>query len=646
MPVERPLWTPSPERAAATRMHAFMRRVNERHGVSADWESLRQWSIQRRDLFWPEMLDFAGIRAHTPASATCVGDRIQTARWFPGMTLNYAEHMLRFNDDRVAIHAEGESGEPRRITHRQLRTSVADFAAALRSVGVTRGDRVAALMPNIAETVIAMLATASLGAIWSSCSPDFGLNGVLDRFGQIGAKVLLTVDGYSYNGKPIALLDRVARIVDGLNGLKRVVIVPYLHDRPDITSVPSAVTWAEFTRPVDSRPLVFEPVDFDHALFIMYSSGTTGVPKCIVHGHGGTLLQQTKELMLHSDVGAGDTIFYFTTCGWMMWNWLVAALGVGATVVLLEGNPMFPRAGRLWEMAERVGMTHFGTSPKFIATCQKNDLHPGRQFDLSPLRCVLSTGSPLSREQFEWVYREVKGDLQLASICGGTDIVSCFMLGNPLLPIHAGEIQCRGLGMDVHVFDGDARPVIGRKGELVCLSPFPSRPVCFWNDADGEKYRSAYFDVYDGAWRHGDWIEITERGGVIVYGRSDATLNPGGVRIGTAEIYRIVEGIDEVVDSIVVPKNVHDDVEVCLFVVLREGGRLTDALLARIKSAIADGASKRHVPHHIRQVPAIPHTISGKKVELAVTQVIHGQEVRNRDALANPEALNHFRDLV
>lgn len=643
---ERPLWTPSPERVAASHMHAFLRRVNQRFGVSFDWESLRRWSIDCRDRFWPELLEFAGIATHFRASATCVGDGIRDARWFPGMTLNYAEHMLRFDDDRVALHAEGETGEPRRITHRQLRSEVAAFAAALRAAGVGRGDRVAAFMPNIPEAVIAMLATASLGAIWSSCSPDFGLNGVLDRFGQIGAKVLLTVDGYSYNGKPIELLERVSRVVDGLNRLAHVVIVPYLHERPNIAALPSAVAWSEFTRPGGCGPLTFEPVAFDHPLFILYSSGTTGVPKCIVHGHGGTLLQQTKELMLHCDLRDDDAIFYFTTCGWMMWNWLIAALGVGAAVVLYEGNPMYPHAGRLWELAEQVGITHFGTSPKFVAACQKNDLHPGRQFDLSAMRCLLSTGSPLSREQFEWVYREVKDDVQLASICGGTDIISCFMLGNPLLPVHAGEIQCRGLGMDVHVFDADGRPVVGRKGELVCLSPFPSRPVCFWNDPDGEKYRNAYFDVYDGAWRHGDWIEITERGGVIVYGRSDATLNPGGVRIGTAEIYRIVEGIDEVVDSIVVPRNVDDDVEVCLFVVLRDGQELTDELTARIRLAIANGASKRHVPHHVRRVPAIPHTISGKKVELAVAQVIHGQEVKNRDVLANPEALDHFRNLI
>jgi acetoacetyl-CoA synthetase len=424
-----------------------------------------------------------------------------------------------------------------------------------------------------------------------------------------------------------------------------------LHHLPTPGDIPNAVLWRDFLGPADSPapPLTFEEVPFDHPLFIMYSSGTTGVPKCIVHGHGGTLLQHMKELMLHCDLRAGQRILYFTTCGWMMWNWLVSGLGVGAAVVLFEGNPAYPTPDRLWALAERLQLHVFGTSPKFLGACQKAELHPGRQHDLAALRCICSTGSPLSEELFRWVYDEVQADLQLASISGGTDIISCFMLGNPMLPVYAGEIQCRGLAMDVQAWDEAGRPVIGRKGELVCTAPFPSQPVGFWNDPDGRKYRAAYFDYYPDrcVWRHGDFIEITEQGGVVVYGRSDATLNPGGVRIGTAEIYRIVEGLPEIVDSIVVGKDTaDDDVEIVLFVVLRPGLTLDEALDKRVRSAIAEGATKRHVPRHIRQVSAIPHTISGKKVELAVRQILHGQDVTNRDALANPEALNEFKGVV
>jgi acetoacetyl-CoA synthetase len=516
----------------------------------------------------------------------------------------------------------------------------------LKRTGVGKGDRVGGFMPNIPETVIAMLGAASLGAIWSSCSPDFGINGVLDRFGQIEPVVLVTADGYSYNGKAIDSLERVADIRGRLESVRRVVVVGYMNGAPDVSSIESAVTWDEFLDPAEPDGLTFESVDFDHPLFIMYSSGTTGTPKCIVHGHGGTLLQHMKELMLHCDLRRDDAIFYFTTCGWMMWNWLVSGLGVGATVVLFEGSPACPSINRLWEMAERAKISVFGTSPKYIAAVQKSNLRPAEKFDLSALRCICSTGSPLSAEQFEWIYRSVKGDLQLSSICGGTDIISCFMLGNPMLPVYAGEIQCRGLGMDVHAFNACGKPVIGEKGELVCCAPFPSRPIYFWNDPDGRKYEDAYFSYFPGVWRHGDWVEVTERGGLIVYGRSDATLNPGGVRIGTAEIYRVVEAMPEITDSIVVGKESEGDVEVCLFVVLREKLELTTELTDKIRSAIAAGATKRHVPRHIRQVSAIPHTISGKKVELAVRQTIHGEQVKNRDALANPDALDQFRGIV
>jgi acetoacetyl-CoA synthetase len=632
-------------------MHAFMTRMADKHGFAADWRSLHGWSIGHRDQFWSEMWKLAEIKTDPPASAAFTGAGMLGTNWFPGLEFSFARHLLRFHDERVALAAEDELGRTRTLTYAELNGEVAQCARALRAAGVTNGDRVAAFMPNVPETVVAMLATASLGAIWSSCSPDFGIQGVFDRFGQIEPKVLIAADAYSYNGKTIDCLERVRGIVERIPSIRQVVIVPFINSSPPLAAVKNALSWPNFLR-TSARAeaqgsLVFEAVPFDHPLYIMYSSGTTGVPKCIVHGQGGTLLQHMKELMLHCDLRREDVIFYFTTCGWMMWNWLVSALGVGATVVLYEGSPTHPDPGHLWRMAERLGITVFGTSAKYIAACEKLDLHPGKQHDLSKLRAVLSTGSPLTVENFRWVYKEVKEDLQLSSICGGTDIISCFMLGNPMLPVYAGEIQCLGLGMDVHAFDESGKPVIGRKGELVCCTPFPSQPTGFWNDPGGSKYRKAYFDHYSGIWRHGDFVEITEHGGVIVYGRSDATLNPGGVRIGTAEIYREVESIEEIVDSVVVGKNTADsDVEICLFVVLRDGFKLDDALLQRIKRRIAEGTTKRHVPKHIKQVTAIPYTISGKKVELAVQRMIHGEPVSNRDALANPAALEQYAGIL
>jgi len=642
------LWEPAPERVRQTQMFQFMTAIARKHGIRAEWEAFRQWAIERSDLFWDELWRFAQVEPTAPATQIVSGTGMLGTKWFDGMRLNYARHMLRFDDDADAIIFEGELGQSVRITHRELRAEVARCAAALRAAGVKSGDRVGGFMPNVPETVIAMLAAASLGAAWSSCSPDFGVRGVLDRFGQIEPTVLVATDGYTYGGKRCETLARVAEMRQQLPSVRRVVVVPFLDERPELGGIRDAVLWRDFLGPVN-RPapaLSFAEVPFDHPLFIMYSSGTTGVPKCIVHGHGGTLLQHLKELMLHCDLRAGEQSFYFTTCGWMMWNWLVSGLGVGAAVVLFEGNPGHPTIDRLWEMAARLKVNLFGTSPKFLGTCQKAGLHPGQQHDLSDLRVVCSTGSPLSEELFRWVYDEVKADVQLASICGGTDIISCFMLGNPMLPVYAGEIQCRGLAMDVQAFSDEGRPVVGRKGELVCCRAFPSQPTGFWNDPNQEKYKAAYFERFPGVWHHGDYVEITEHGGVVVYGRSDATLNPGGVRIGTSEIYRVVEGIPEIVDSIVVGKDTPDaDVEICLFVVLRPGLKLDEALEKKLRVAIAEGATKRHVPRHIRQVSAIPHTISGKKVELAVRQMLHGERVANRDALANPEALDEFRDV-
>ncbi len=650
------LWQPSQERIRGTQMYAFMTRAAKRYGFAADWPSLHRWSVQHRDQFWQQMLDFSQIKPTRPATAVHTGEGMLGTKWFPGMEFNFAAHLLRFNDDQVAIEAEDELGRTRRLTYRQLGEQVRRCASAMRAVGVGKGDRVGGFMPNIPEAVVAMLATAGLGAIWSSCSPDFGIGSVLDRFGQIEPKLLIAADGYSYNGKRIDSLERVRGIVEKIPSVERAVIVPFMDDSPDLSGIANGTLWPEFLDPTGESARAkargpatgsFESVPFDHPLYVMYSSGTTGVPKCIVHGAGGTALQHMKELMLHCDLGRGDSIFYFTTCGWMMWNWLVSSLGVGATVVLYEGSPFYPDADHLWQMAQRLGVTVFGTSPKYVAACENAGLKPGSRHDLSRLRALLSTGSPLTVENFRWVYQNIKSDLQLSSISGGTDIISCFMLGNPILSVYAGEIQCIGLGMDVHAFDADGAPIIGQKGELICRSPFPSQPTRFWNDPDGQKYRRAYFEYFPEVWRHGDFVEITERGGVIVYGRSDATLNPGGVRIGTAEIYRQVESLEEIVDSVVVGKRTPDaDMELCLFVVLGEGQSLDDALTDKIKRRIAEGATRRHVPKHIREVTAVPYTISGKKVELAVTQMIHGESVPNRDALTNPEALDQYAGIV
>lgn len=630
-------------------MFDFMVALAGRYGFVPEPEAFRRWSIEESALFWSEWLEYAGVSPSRPADAVLTGSGMLGTRWFLGMQLNYARHLLRFDGDTVAIRFESELGQPRGLTHRELRVAVARCAQALAAEGVGMGDRVAGLLPNVPEAIIGMLATASLGAVWSSCSPDFGVGGVLDRFGQIEPKVLITTDGYHYGGKFFDTLGRVAALREQLTSVRRVLVVPSSEaDRGTLPpSLGGALWWSQALQESSPAPVLeFREVAFDHPLFVMYSSGTTGNPKCIVHGHGGTLLQHTKELQLHCDLRQGERICYFTTCGWMMWNWLVSALGVGATVVLYDGNPGYPDLGRLWALAERESLHFLGTSPKFLGACEKARIEPGRDHDLSALRCVLSTGSPLSDGQFRWVYGHVKADLQLASISGGTDIISCFMLGHPLLPVRSGEIQTRGLGMDVHAWDENGNSVIGVKGELVCTKPFPSQPIGFWNDPDGQRYREAYFDFYPGVWRHGDFVEITESGGVIVHGRSDATLNPGGVRIGTAEVYRVVEGIPDVVDSIVVGHDVDGDVQVVLFVVLREGETLTKELEKEIRSEIAQRATHRHVPDVIRQVTTIPVTISGKKVELAVQRILNGQDVPQRDALANPEALEQFRNIL
>jgi len=570
-------------------------------------------------------------------------------RWFVGARLNFAENLLRFRDDRPALVFWNENGRQRALSYTELAGEVAALAAALRGVGVRVGDRVAGFMPNLPETVIAMLATASIGAIWSSCSPDFGVSGVLDRFGQIQPKVLFCAASYRYAGKEVECLPRVRDIVARLPDIEHVVIVPYLSRPADASGIRSAVSWDEFTSRGSQPSLTFERLPFDHPLYIMYSSGTTGLPKCMVHGAGGTLIQHLKEHVLHGDLTRDDRVFYFTTCGWMMWNWLVSALAVGSTVVLYDGAALAPRPGVLWDLAEAERLTTFGTSAKYLALAEKEGLRPKLTHDPDALRTILSTGSPLAPQSFDYVYSQVKDDVRLSTISGGTDIISCFALGNPIGPVWRGELQTRGLGMTVQVFDEGGRPVRGRPGELVCTAPFPSMPVAFWNDAGGSKYRDAYFAMYPNTWRHGDWAELTAHDGMIIYGRSDTTLNPAGVRIGTAEIYRQVEQLPEIVESIVVGQDIRTDAgldtRIVLFVRLRDGIRLDDALRDRIRRQIREHASPHHVPKTIIQVADIPRTISGKITELAVREVIHGRPVKNVDALANPEALELFRNL-
>ncbi|HWP94555.1 MAG TPA: acetoacetate--CoA ligase [Gammaproteobacteria bacterium] len=639
------LWRPSPERVARANLTRFMDFVRgEYEPELASWPALYRWSVEQPEKFWPAVWAFCGIRASRTWDRVLEnGDRMPGARWFTGARLNFAENLLRYRDDRPALVFRDEHGARLVLTYRELYTRVARVAAGLRAAGVGPGDRVAGFLPNRPETVIAMLAATSLGAIWSSCSPDFGANGVLDRFGQIRPKVLFAADGYWYNGKAYDSLQRVAAVIEQLPDIERVVIVPYLSERPDITRLRNACLLAEFE--VDATDIPFAQLPFDHPVYILYSSGTTGLPKCIVHGAGGTLIQHLKELVLHTDLQRDDTIFYFTTCGWMMWNWLVSALATGATVVLYDGSPFHPGPEALWRLAEEEGVSVFGTSAKYLAALEKAGCRPRELSPLTRLRTILSTGSPLLPESFDFVYRDIKADVCLSSISGGTDIVSCFALGNPLLPVHRGELQCRGLGMKVEIFDESGRPVRGVKGELVCTAPFPSMPVGFWNDADGTKYRNAYFTRFPNVWCHGDWAELTPRDGLVIYGRSDAVLNPGGVRIGTAEIYRQVEKLPEVLESLAVGQDWKGDVRVVLFVRLREGVMLDEALKERIRRVIRDNTTPRHVPAKIIAVPEIPRTLSGKIVELAVRDVIHGRPVKNTDALANPRALEHFRDI-
>jgi acetoacetyl-CoA synthetase len=642
---DQPLWQPSAERIAAANLTAFAARA----GLPADYAQLHRWSIEQPEAFWSLIWDFCAVKGEKGERILVDGDRMPGAKWFPGARLNFAQNLLKRRDYDAALVFWGEDKLIRRMGHGDLYRRVARLALAMKNEGVVAGDVVAAYMPNVPETLITMLAAASIGAVFTSASPDFGVQGVLDRFGQVAPKLLFVADGYYYNGKSFDSLAKVKEIVAELPSVKKVVVARYIRkEGHEVASIPNGVMLREFVDPWRwQTEIEFAPLPFDHPLYILYSSGTTGVPKCIVHSAGGTLLQHLKEHRLHADVRPGDKLFYFTTCGWMMWNWLASGLASGATLLLYDGSPFVGRGSILFDYAVAEGMTHFGTSAKFIDACAKVGLKPRETHDqeggLGPLRAVFSTGSPLVPEGFDYVYRDIKPDVQLASISGGTDIVSCFVLGNPLGPVWRGEIQCAGLGMAVDVVDENCKPLRGEKGELVCTRPFPSMPIGFWNDPDGAKYRAAYFERFPGIWCHGDFAERTVHDGFVIYGRSDATLNPGGVRIGTAEIYRQVEKLSEVIESLVIGQDYDGDVRVVLFVKLREGVTLDEELARRIKETIRANTTPRHVPAKILQVADIPRTKSGKIVELAVREVVHGRPVKNIEALANPEALDYFR---
>ncbi|MBC8214664.1 MAG: acetoacetate--CoA ligase [Candidatus Marinimicrobia bacterium] len=639
------LWQPSKERIENSQMSKFCEFVNQHYSLKlTNYHELYDWSIQNISEFWEAIWEFTNV-IHSADFTQIIDDLLKMpgAKWFSNAKLNYAENLLKYRDDRIAIQFYGEDSIRRTLTYSELYEQVEKLAFALKSVGVEKGDRVAGFMPNLPETIIAMLATSSIGAIWSSSSPDFGIKGVLDRFSQISPKVIFATEGYFYKGKRFDSLQKLKEILNQLPSVEKVVITEYTQ-KANLSDFANATTWDEFL-PQNAHKLEFEQLPFGHPLYVMYSSGTTGKPKSIVHSAGGTLIQHLKELVLHTDLKRDDTIFYFTTCGWMMWNWLVSGLAVGCTIVLYDGNPFYPNPEALLKMADELNITIFGTSAKYIASLESAGVKPNKVSDFSKLKTILSTGSPLSEDSFEYVYRDWKSDVQLSSIAGGTDIVSCFMLGNPTLPVYKGEIQCRGLGMKVESFNELGETVFEKKAELVCTAPFPSMPIYFWNDNDGRKYHNAYFDVYTNIWRHGDYVVITENGGVQMFGRSDATLNPGGVRIGTSEIYRIVENISEISDSVVAGQNWENDERVILFVKLNDSAVLDDNLKNEIIVNIRKGCSPRHIPAKIIEVEDIPYTINGKKVEVAVKKIIHGEDVANREALANPKALDCFKNL-
>ena len=644
------LWTPPSNNPTALGDFAEFLKQNTGFDWKGDYEALWRFSTQDSATFWSQLWDWHGIIGDKGEKVLSNPDRMDGGQFFVDAKINYAENMLAEADDRPAIiaHREGSQDNRRQLTRAEVKSQVMALAGWMKSEGVKPGDRVAAYTPNTPEAIITMLAASSIGAVFSSCSSDFGLGGVTDRFGQIDPVILMAADGYTYNGKPHDRMDIIRDLAAHLPSLKKILILPFLEDEPDLTGLDQAVMFGDAlaAKPIDD----FLRLPFNHPLYIMYSSGTTGAPKCITHGAGGTLIQHIKEHRLHGNTRGGEPVFYFTTCGWMMWNWLVSAMAIQATVVLYEGNPFHPGPERLWQMAEQEKLVMFGTSAKYIDAVRKSGYRPAEAVDLSALRQICSTGSPLSTDGFNFIYEAIKSDLQLASISGGTDLISCFVLGCPVKPVYAGEIQARGLGMAVDVWDDDGKPIQGEQGELVCTKPFPSMPIGFWGDDDGSKYRAAYFEHFPGIWRHGDWATMTANHGLIIHGRSDATLNPGGIRIGTAEIYRQVEAFDEILEALVIGQTIHEqgaiDVRVVLFVRMAEGHHLDDALRARVNAAIRQGATPRHVPAVMLEVPDIPRTRSGKITELAVRDVVEGRSVKNTEALANPEALEHFRNRI
>ncbi len=645
--MDKPIWTPSPERIAQSNLMRFIGVVNQQHASSiSTYAELYQWSIDQPEQFWPAVWDFCEVKYSTPwTSVLDNADKMPGAKWFEGARLNFAENLLRHRDDKTALVFWNEDKNKRRLSYKQLYQQVAQLAVAMRKAGITVGDRVAGFIPNMPEAIIAMLATTSIGAIWSSCSPDFGVNGAVERFSQIKPKLLFSADGYNFKGKSHDCLARISEISQRLSSLEKIIITPLLNQQPDMSSLDNSLLFDDFIETGSDPKIEFEQLPFDHPVYILYSSGTTGLPKCIVHGAGGTLIQHLKELVLHTDLSKQDNIFYFTTCGWMMWNWLVSSLATGATLLLYDGSPFHPHPQILFDYAEQEGMTIFGTSAKYLSALEKTNVIPQQSYKLTKLKTILTTGSPLPPESYDYVYQQIKADVQLSSISGGTDIVSCFALGNPLLPVYRGELQCRGLGMKVSVYDQAGHAVKHQQGELVCEASAPSMPIYFWNDPDNKRYTSAYFERFKNIWAHGDFAELTDHDGLIIYGRSDAVLNPGGVRIGSAEIYRQVEKLPDILESIAVGQQWHDDVRIILFVKLREGLTLSDDLIKIIKESILNNTTPRHVPAKVIQVMDIPRTISGKIVELAVRNIIHNKPVTNIEALANPEALKLFQDL-
>ncbi len=642
-----PLWRPNPESIKDANITRFASRVSKVHNIEfQDYSQLHQWSVDHSEDFWQMIWEFCDVRA-SKISSTIVRDKEQMpgSRWFPDAELNFTENLLRKNDSTPAIIARGEGKTDRILSYANLNHEVNRLTRAFRDSGIVPGDRIVAYMPNIPETIICMLAAAACGATWSSCSPDFGARGVIDRFGQVNPKVLISVDGYTYNGKQFDISTKLTEIRQNLPTLERLLIVPYL-DESGTHNLPNAINLEDFTRDFSTDPIEFPQFQFNHPLFILFSSGTTGKPKCIVHGAGGTLLQHLKEHQLHVNLKHDDKLFFFTTCGWMMWNWLVTALASEVTIMLYEGSPFFPTKEVFFEYAMQYEINHIGISAKYIDFLLKSGANKLVSYDVLSLRTLMSTGSPLNPEGFDYVYRTIKQDICLSSISGGTDLISCFVLGNPTLPVWRGEIQCKGLGLDIAVFDDDGNEVpTGTKGELVCRNSFPSMPVGFWNDEDNSKYRSAYFERFPGNWHHGDYVELTEHGGMVVYGRSDAVLNPSGVRIGTAEIYRQAEQVEEVIESLVIGQRWDGDTRVVLFVRLREGIALDEALQKKIRTIIRNNASPRHVPAKIIQVADIPRTKNGKITEVAVRKVVHGESIDNLEALDNPEALDLYHNL-